>query len=228
MNRDDWRKYTAEATGTFALVFVGTGSMIINDLYGGAVTHVGVALTWGLIVMAMVYSLGDISGAHINPAVSLGLFCAKRFEGRLLAPYIISQCLGALAASGSLRILFPDHPTLGASLPSGSALQSLLFEFFLTLLLMLVILLSTTGSKEKVAFAGVAIGAVITLEALFAGPISGSSMNPARSLAPALISGKLNFLWIYLTAPFGGALFAVAICYCIGVKHERQPASHVT
>jgi MIP family channel proteins len=228
MNRDDWRKCTAEALGTFALVFVGTGSMVINDLYGGVVTHVGVSLTWGLIVAAMVYSLGDVSGAHINPAVSLGLFLAKRFEGRLVVPYILSQCLGALAASSALRILFPDHPTLGASLPSGSALQSLLFEFFLTFLLMFVILYSTTGSKEKVAFAGVAIGAVITLEALFAGPICGASMNPARSLAPALVSGKLAHLWIYLTAPIAGASLAVAVSHFLGVKHERHRAPNVT
>lgn len=228
MNRDDWRKYTAEAIGTFALVFVGTGSMVINDLYGGVVTHVGVSLTWGLIVTAMVYTLGDVSGAHINPAVSLGLFLAKRFEGRLVVPYILSQCLGALAASSALRILFPDHPTLGASLPSGSALQSFSFEFFLTFLLMFVILCATTGSKEKVAFAGVAIGAVIALEALFAGPICGASMNPARSLAPALVSGKLAHLWIYLTAPIAGASLAVVVSHLLGVKHERHRASNVT
>lgn len=228
MNREDWRKCTAEALGTFALVFVGTGSMVINDLYGGVVTHVGVALTWGLIVAAMVFSLGDVSGAHINPAVSLGLFLAKRFEGRLLVPYILSQCLGALAASSALRILFPDHPTLGASLPSGSAMQSFLFEFFLTFLLMFVILFSTVGSKEKVAFAGVAIGAVITLEALFAGPICGASMNPARSLAPALVSGILAHLWIYLTAPVAGASLAVAVNYLLGEKHERHRTPNVT
>lgn len=228
MNQSDYRKCTAEALGTFALVFVGTGSMIVNDLHGGVVTHMGIALTWGLIVMALFYTLGEISGAHINPAVSVGLFFAKRFEGRLVVPYILSQCLGALAASSALRILFPDHPTLGASLPSGSALQSFIFEVFLTFVLMLVILYATTGSKEKAAFAGVAIGAVITLEALFAGSISGASMNPARSIAPALVSGKLEFLWIYLTAPIAGASLAVAVCYSLGGKHERHRATNVT
>lgn len=222
MIKNDPRKLVAESLGTFALVFAGTGAIIINEVSGGAITHVGIALTFGLIVLAMIYTLGDISGAHLNPAVTLGLVFARRFPLRYAPGYIIFQSLGAVAASLTLRLLFPQHLTLGATLPQGAPMQSFLLEFILTLLLMVVIL------RAKSEFAGVAIGAVIALEALFAGPISGASMNPARSLAPALVSGRFDFLWIYLTAPIAGALLGVAIAYCIGGKHENLPASNFT
>ena len=206
------RKLAAEAIGTFALVFAGTGAIVINDVQGGVITHVGVALTFGLVVMAMIYAIGDISGAHINPAVTLGFWAARRLPGRLVLPYIVAQCLGALAASGMLRLLFPQSPTLGGTLPAGSAAQSFLLEVILTALLMFVILCVSTGAQEKGIMAGAAIGAVVGLEALFAGPISGASMNPARSLGPAVISLQLTGLWIYLSAPAIGALAAVAAC----------------
>jgi len=206
------RKLAAEAIGTFALVFAGTGAIVINDVQGGVITHVGVALTFGLVVMAMIYAIGDISGAHINPAVTLGFWAARRLPVRLVLPYIVAQCLGALAASGMLRLLFPQSPTLGGTLPAGSAAQSFLLEVILTALLMFVILCVSTGAQEKGIMAGAAIGAVVGLEALFAGPISGASMNPARSLGPAVISLQLTGLWIYLSAPAIGALAAVAAC----------------
>jgi len=209
------RKLAAEAFGTFALVFAGTGAVVINDVTGGAVTHVGVALTFGLIVLAMIYSLGDVSGCHLNPAVTLGFFVARRFEGRWVVPYIISQCLGALLASLVIRLMFPSHPTLGATLPSGAGTQSFILEFLLTLLLMFVILSVSTGSKEKGILAGVAIGSVIALEALFAGPISGASMNPARSLAPDVVSLQFDSFWIYLVAPILGAFASVLACRCV-------------
>ena len=209
------RKLIAELFGTFALVFAGTGAVVIDDVTGGGVSHVGVALTFGLIVLAMIYSVGDVSGCHLNPAVSLGFFLARRFEGRWVAPYIASQCLGAALASLTLRLMFPSHATLGATLPDGPALQSFVLEFILTLILMFVILSVSTGSKEKGVLAGVAVGAVIALEALFAGPISGASMNPARSLAPALVSRHLDSLWIYLLAPVLGACVSVFACRCV-------------
>jgi len=209
------KKLTAEFLGTFCLVFAGTGAIIINDASGGAVSHVGVALTFGLIVLAMIYTLGDVSGAHLNPAVTLGFCLARRFELRLAAPYILSQCAGALAASLVLRVLFPQHSNLGSTLPAGSALQSFVLEFVLTWMLMFVILGVSTGAKEKGITAGIAVGAVIGLEALFAGPICGASMNPARSLAPALVSAHLGSLWIYLVAPTLGALAAVGACRCV-------------
>ena len=209
------RKLAAELLGTFALVFAGTGAIVINDVTGGTVSHVGIALTFGLIVLAMVYAVGDVSGAHLNPAVTLGFFAARRFEGRWVALYIASQCAGALLASLALRLMFPTNATLGATRPAGGALQSFVLEAVLTFLLMFVILSVSTGSKEKGVLAGVAVGSVIALEALFAGPISGASMNPARSLAPALVSLRLEGLWLYLTAPALGACAGVLACRCV-------------
>lgn len=209
------RRLTAEAFGTFVLVFAGTGAIVSNDVSGGVVTHVGIALTFGLVVLAMIYSLGDASGCHLNPAVTLGFYSAGRFEGRWVLPYVASQSLGATLASFTLRLMFPSHATLGATLPAGEALQSFAMEFVLTLILMFVILSVSTGSKEKGLLAGVAVGSVIALEALFAGPISGASMNPARSLAPALISMRLESLWIYLAAPTLGACAGVLACRCV-------------
>ena len=205
----------AEFLGTAALVFAGTGAIVINDVSGGAITHVGVAMTFGLIVLAMIYTLGDISGAHLNPAVTLAFWRARRFEGARVLPYIGSQLGGALVGSGLLRALFPTHATLGATLPAGPAAQSFILEIVLTALLMFVILNVSTGAKEKGLMAGVAIGSVIMLEAMFAGPICGASMNPARSLAPALVSGNLGAVWIYLVAPVLGAWLAVGGCRCV-------------
>jgi MIP family channel proteins len=212
------RKLAAELLGTFALVFAGTGAIVINDTTQGIVSHVGIALTFGLIVLAMIYALGDVSGCHINPAVTLGFFVARRFEGRWVVPYLAAQCLGAVLASLTLRLLFPDNDTLGATLPRGSAVQSFVLEAILTFLLMFVILSVSTGAKEKGVMAGVAVGSVIALEALFAGPICGASMNPARSLAPAVVSLHVESLWIYLTAPVLGAAAGVLACRCVQDK----------
>jgi len=209
------KKYTAEMLGTFGLVFAGTGAIIIDQVTGGGVTHVGVALTFGMIVMVMIYNFGDISGAHLNPAVTLGFWAARRLPGRDVAGYLVSQVIGALLASGVLRVLFPDNQLLGATMPAGSEPQSFLLEFILTFFLMLTILNVSTGAKEKGITAGMAIGAVIGLEAMFAGPICGASMNPVRSLAPALVSGHLEHLWLYLVAPILGAVSAKFACRCV-------------
>jgi aquaporin NIP len=205
---DSVKKYFAEAIGTFALVFAGTGAIVINDVSAGKVTHVGIALTFGLVVMAMIYAVGDTSGAHLNPAVTLGFWFSRRLPGALVLPYCASQVIGAFAASGLLWAIF-DHATLGATHPAGSAWQSLVLETVLTAMLMLVILGVASGPKEKGLLAGVAIGGVIAFEALFAGPISGASMNPARSLAPALVSGSTSDLWVYLAGPCLGSLIGV-------------------
>ena len=209
------RKYIAEAIGTFSLVFAGTGAIIVNDVSGGSITHVGIALTFGLVVMAMIYAIGDVSGAHINPAVTIAFWVARRLDGREVVPYILCQLLGAFAASGLLRLLFPDHLTLGATLPAGPWLQSFVFEVILTFILMFVILNVSTGAKEKGIMAGAAIGSVVAFDAMFGGPICGASMNPARSIAPAVISGALDHFWIYLVAPVVGALLAVPSCRCV-------------
>src|SRR5437660_12074381 len=199
------KKLAAECLGTFALVFAGTGAIVIDEVTSGGVSHVGIALTFGLIVLAMVYTLGDISGAHINPAVTIGFWAARRFESRKVLPYVVSQCAGAFLASVFLRLLFPANITLGATIPTGPLLQAFVLELILTALLMFVMLGVSTGAPAKAITAGRVVGSVIGLEAMFAGPICGASMNPARSLAPAVVSGPFGALWIYLVAPAIGA-----------------------
>ncbi len=215
------KRHAAEFIGTFALVFVGTGAIVVNSAFPRTITHVGSALTIGLIVLAMIYAVGDVSGAHLNPAVTLGFCAARRIPWVDALPYIASQCAGAFAASGILRLLFPQMPAhLGATLPSGSVTQAFVFEVILTLILMFVVLRVSTGAKEKGITAGIAVGAVIALAALFGGPISGASMNPARSLAPAVVSGQLDALWIYIAAPILGALLAVPLCRSVCVEEH--------
>ncbi len=209
------KRYLAEFFGTFSLVFAGTGAIVIDQVSGGAVTHVGVGLTFGLVVLAMIYAVGDVSGAHLNPAVTLGFCAAGRLSAAEVAPYVASQSAGALLASVVLRLLFPANKTLGGTFPAGAASQSFVLELLLTLILMFVILSVSTGAKERGITAAIAIGGVIAMEALFAGPICGASMNPARSLGPALVSGRLGSLWIYLLAPVAGALLGVLACRCI-------------
>jgi aquaporin NIP len=206
------QKYLAEAIGTFILVFAGTSAIVVNELRAGAVGNLGIALTFGFVVAAMIYTLGDISGAHLNPAVTLGFWCSRRLEGREVAPYLFSQLSGALLASGMVRVLFGSHNSLGVTVPSGSIGQSFLLELILTFILMLTAINVSTGAKEKGLMAGVAVGSVIALEAIFAGPISGASMNPVRSFAPALVSGHLALSWIYLVAPVAGSLLAIVAC----------------
>ena len=205
------KKYLAEFLGTYALVFAGTGAIVIDQQTHGSITHVGVAITFGLIVMSMIYTFGDISGAHLNPAVSIAFTVAKKFPVNELLPFIISQLAGALLASITLKFLFPSNQFLGATIPAGSDIQSFILEFILTFFLMLVIINVAKGSKEQGMFAGLAIGSVVALEAMFAGPICGASMNPARSLAPAIISGHIDHLWIYLTATTTGAVSTVPV-----------------
>lgn len=216
------RKYIAEAIGTFGLVFAGTGAVVIDAVTAGAVTHVGIALTFGLIVMAMIYAVGDVSGAHLNPAVTVGFFVARRLPGHCVLPYIASQLGGAILASLILLLLFGNHASLGATFPAGSALQSFGLEAVLTGILMFVILCVSTGPKEVGTMAGIAVGGVIGLEALFAGPICGASMNPARSFAPALVSANFHTLWIYVTAPFLGAALSVPLWKATRGSFERK------
>ncbi len=210
-----FKRSFAEYLGTFALVFAGTGAIVINQASGGAITHPGIALTFGLVILAMIYTFGDVSGAHFNPAVTIGFFAARRFPARDLAPYLGGQLAGAFTASFLLRLLFSENKLLGATIPAGSPMQSFILEAVLTFLLMLTILNVSTGSKEKGITAGIAVGAVIGLEAMFAGPISGASMNPARSIAPALVSGNLQHLWLYIAGPVVGALLAIPACCAV-------------
>ena len=204
-------RFFAEFLGTFILVFAGTGAIVVNELSGGTITHVGVALTFGLVVAAMIYTFGDVSGAHLNPAVSISFAIAGRFPAADLPAYISAQMLGALAASGTLKLLFPSSQTLGMTLPSGSASQSFFLEIILTAILMLTILSVSHGAKEKGITAAIAIGSIVGLEAMFAGPISGASMNPARSLGPAIVSGNFQHIWLYPVATVLGAAIAIPL-----------------
>ncbi len=206
--RDLIRRLLAEGIGTFGLVFAGTGAIMI-DAQTGAVGHVGVGLTFGLIIMVMIYAVGHISGAHFNPAVTLGFAVGRHFSWSLVPRYWVAQLLGGLTASLLLRFLFGDVAHLGATLPRGSDWQSLVLEAVLTFLLMFVITAVATDVRAVGQAAAIAIGGTIGLEALFAGPISGASMNPARSLAPALVSGTWASQWLYVVGPMIGAVVGV-------------------
>ena len=208
-----WRAALAEALGTFALVFAGTGAVVV-EAQTGALGHVGVALTFGLVVMVAIYAVGEVSGAHINPAVTVAFWASGRFPGARVWPYVAAQVAGALVASVVVALLFPGVATLGQTVPAGTALQSLGLEAVLTSLLMFVILGVAVGAREVGLLAGVAIGGVVAFEAMMGGPISGASMNPARSLGPALVglatgTSDPSSLWVYLVGPVAGALLAV-------------------
>ena len=213
------KNYISEFIGTFAMIFCGTGAMTINEITGGDVTNVGIGITWGLIVMAMIYAFGEISGAHFNPAVSIAFAYAKKFSWKEVPKYIFFQVAGAFAASLLLMWLFPKSELLGATIPSVDVWRAFVLELILTFFLMVVIINVSTGSKEIGMMAGIAIGSVVLLEALFAGPITNASMNPARSLAPNIVSGNIKGLWLYILAPIIGALLAVVSCKF--VKHEN-------
>lgn len=206
------RKILAEVLGTFGLVFTGCGAIVVNDITGGAIGHLGICTVFGLVVMAMVYSFGDVSGAHINPAVTISFWLAGRFPLKEVAPYVIAQIIGSTMACALLWYLFPaDSTFLGATLVSDTVMQSFVLEFAITFLLMLIIIMVATGSKEVATLAGIAIGAAVAVLALVGGPISGASMNPARSLGPALVSGNLEHIWLYVVAPIIGAALAVPV-----------------
>jgi MIP family channel proteins len=205
--------YLAEGIGTFGLVFAGCGAIMIDTLSKGQITHVGVGLVFGLIITVMIYALGHISGAHFNPAVTLGFVLARHFPVKRLLGYWLAQCSGAILAAGCLRLLLGNVANLGATVPmgSGGAWQSFGLEVLLTFFLMFVIMAMATDTRAVGQAAALAIGSTVGLEALFAGPISGASMNPARSLAPALVSGTWTALWVYLVAPLVGGIVGALV-----------------
>jgi MIP family channel proteins len=215
-------KLLAEAIGTAVLVLSGCGAIVINTVSNGSVTHLGIALTFGLSIGVMIMAVGHISGAHFNPAVTLALASQRLFPLNLVLPYLGAQCLGALFGAAILRDLFGVTSNLGATLPAGEPFQSFILEIILTAILVFVIAAVALHPKSTPAHAPFAIGGTVALEALFAGPISGASMNPARSLAPALIAGQLDYLWIYLLAPIIGGLIGILIYQAI-----NQPNSEV-
>ena len=210
------RALVAEAIGTFALVFAGAGAIMV-DAKTDALGHVGVAISFGLVIMVMIYAVGHISGAHFNPAVSFAFALSRHFPWPRVAGYWLAQVAGALAAAAILRGSLGNIAHVGATLPSGSERQSFLWEVVLTFFLMFVIMAVATDTRAVGEAAAIAIGGTVGLDAMFGGPISGASMNPARSLGPALVSGDLHALWIYLLAPLlGAALGALAYQFVRG------------
>ena len=220
-------KLSAEFIGTFILVFAGSGAVMINDITG-ALGHTGVALTFGFVIVALIYSFAHVSGAHFNPAVTIAFYSMGEFDRKRVLPYISAQILGAIAASITLFYLLQEDfnqlsevSYLGATLPHGSVAQSFGFEFLLAFILMLVISASAVHGKAIKDFAGIAIGFTVGLEAMFAGPITGASMNPARSIGPAIVSGHFEHLWLYVVATILGALLA-ALVYVKLIHSDRQ------
>jgi aquaporin Z len=219
------RKLSAEFLGTFFLVLAGTGAIAVDSVSGGVIGHVGIALTFGLVVFAMIQMFGDISGAHFNPAVTIGFAASGRFAWKSVPIYIIAQFSGAIAASGLLKLMLPSATTLGQTVPKGGIGLAFVFEFLMTAFLMATILRVSHGAREKGITAGLSIGAVVAFEALFGGPISGASMNPARSLGPAVMTWDLSTLWLYCCAPTLGALLAVPFCQWLHrMPKDRDPA----
>ncbi|MDZ4817302.1 MAG: aquaporin [Verrucomicrobiota bacterium] len=202
----------AELLGTYILVFTGTAAIAV-DSTTNSLGLVGISLVFGLVVMAMICSFGDISGAHFNPAVSLAFYAARRLGFQDFMWYSLFQGLGAIAGSLTVRLLIGPE-TLGESVPANSWGQACVMEFILSFILMTVIFNVSSGAKEKGITAGIAIGGTIALNAMVGGMLSGASTNPARSLGPALISGNMGNLWIYFVGPILGMLAAVLICRC--------------
>ena len=207
------RRAAAECIGVFALVFAGCGAIVTEAEHPGSLGTVGIALVFGLVAMAMVYATGHLSGAHLNPAVTIAFALTRHFPRAEALAYLLAQLLGALLAAGLLAIAWPSHPAdLGATQPSIGAGGALAYEAVLTAFLMFVIMAVATDTRAVGAAAAIAIGGTVGLDALFGGPITGASMNPARSLGPALVSGELHDLWIYLLAPACGAILG-ALAY---------------
>lgn len=221
------KRYIAEFLGTALLVFFGAGAIVINEISEGSITHGGIALAFGLVVLLMIYSFGKISGAHINPAVTLAFWYSGHIERRLVLPYILSQFAGAVAGCLILFLLFPSQNSYGLTLPFGSVFQSFALEILLSFVLMLVIIMVVTGDSSLSNWAGLIIGGTVMLLALVGGPISGASMNPARSFGPALISANWSHIWIYLTAPVIGAIPAVWVCRSAREEGCCKPKSRV-
>jgi aquaporin NIP len=198
------RAFVAEAIGTFALVFAGGGAVVV-DARTHELGHVGVAITFGLVIMAMIYSVGHISGAHLNPAVSFAFALTRHFPWPRVVAYWAAQLAGALLAAVLIRGSLGSDARVVSTLPSGSQGQSFLWELVLSFFLMFVIMAVATDTRAVGEAAAIAIGATVGLDAMFGGPISGASMNPARSIGPAIVSGDLQALWLYVVGPLAGA-----------------------
>jgi aquaporin NIP len=220
------RRAAAEGIGVFALVFAGCGAIVTNVEHTGSLGSVGIALVFGLVIMAMIYATGHLSGAHLNPAVTLAFTLTRHFPRAEAAAYLVAQVLGALAAAALLAAVWPDQPAaLGTTLPSVGAGSAFVYEVVLTAFLMFVIIAVATDTRAVGAAAAIAIGGTVGLDALFGGPVTGASMNPARSLGPALVAGELHDLWIYLLAPPLGAAVGALAYQLVRGEHPGEAAA---
>lgn len=223
----DKAKFFAETIGTFCLVFAGTGAVVVDQVTGGKVGGLGVSLVFGLIVLAMIYAVGHVSGAHLNPAVTLAFYAAGRHKAGEVLPYVAAQLIGAILASLALRLLFFGQATnLGLTVPMGAVGQSFALELIMSFMLMFTIMGVATDDRAEGDMAGIAIGGVIALEAAFGGPISGASMNPARSFSPALVTFDFTHQWLYWVAPILGAVagsLAYRVVQCAPVDGALKP-----
>jgi aquaporin NIP len=215
------RPLAAEAIGTFTLVFAGCGAIMV-DSKSHELGHVGVAITFGLVIMAMIYGIGHISGAHFNPAVTISFALTRHFPWPRAALYLVAQFVGAFTAAAILRGSLGNIAHVGATLPSGSQGQSFLWELVMSAFLMFVVMAVATDTRAVGEAAAIAIGGTILFDAMFGGPISGASMNPMRSLGPALVSGDLHALWLYLTAPVAGAAIGAALYQFIRAEQLQE------
>ena len=206
------QRYLSEFLGTFILVLAGCGAIAVKSQTGGEPPFIGIGVIWGLIVMAVIFTIGDVSGAHINPAVTLAFWVARRFSTADVVPYVLAQCLGATAAAGVLWYLFGAHAATGVTHFNPevtSVTQAFVLEVLLTWFLMFAVINVSTGAKEKGITAAIAIGGVISIDVLFGGQVTGASMNPARSLGPAIVAGDFDQLWLYFAGPIIGAILAI-------------------
>lgn len=205
-------KYISEFIGTFVLVFIGCGAIVISSVYPETISHGGISLAFGFAVMLMIYAVGNVSGAHFNPAVTIGFYLVKKFNKKEILPYITSQILGGTVAMVLIKILFNPALVYGVTTPSVAVWKAFALETLFTFILMVVILNVSTGYKEKGIMAGVAVGATVAVLALVGGPLTGASMNPARSIAPAIVSFNFSALWLYILAPIVGVILASPMC----------------
>jgi MIP family channel proteins len=218
------RRATAEGIGVFALVFAGCGAIVAEAQHPGTLGTVGIALVFGLIIMAMVYATGHLSGAHLNPAVTVAFVFTRHFPRAEALTYLAAQLAGALAAAGLLAAIWPSDPAaLGTTLPTVGVGSALAYEAVLTAFLMFVIMAVATDTRAVGAGAAIAIGGTVGLDALFGGPITGASMNPARSIGPALLSGELHDLWVYVVAPLAGAVLGALAYQLVRGEHPSEP-----
>ncbi len=219
-SRCDFKKALAEGLGTFMIVFTGCGAVMISERFSGSIPSLAIPVIFGLTVAIMIYALGHISGAHFNPAVTLAFTIARHFPAHRVIPYLVAQFLGAVAAVWLLVAILPAGSGFGATIPNVPTFAAVVWEFVLTFLLMFVIISVATDTRAVGTMAGVAIGGAVTVSAFVGGPLTGASMNPARSFGPALWAGVLDTYWIYVVGPILGAVSAAVFYQWIRDEHR--------